>query len=190
MRARVGKRVRRGRWLLVGIAALYVTSATTVLAQENALHTVSGMPLFIDGTHSKTPLIPLSPALLDPIKKVTTLADALRILGPAYIAPDDKLHIPHWHFQNGMMLTLWPQGGETLDDTVSVTPRPDCGVPAAQCTDLVLNRTPSMTQPPKRSGGSSGSGGGAGGSGGGGNSGGAGSSSLVPSLMKMLPTGH
>jgi len=152
-------------------------------SQDSSLHSVNGVPLFIDGTQTKTKPKSLSPELLDQVRNVTTLGDALKILGPAYAAPDDNLHIAHWHFQNGTMLTLWPQGGETLNDTVSVYPRPDCGVPASQCNDLVLGRKPGAAQQHKRGGG---------GNTGSGNSGGSNSNSgspmsFVSPLMKMIP---
>jgi hypothetical protein len=70
------------------------------------------------------------------------------------------------------MLTLWPQGGEALTDSVSVTPRPDCGVPSEQCKDLVLNRK-------------KGSGGGHHG-GGSGSGGGGGSSSMLSPFMHVM----
>ena len=53
------------------------------------------------------------------------------------------------------MLTLWPRGGEALNDTVSLRPRPDCNVPANQCQDLILDRKKSMApNPPQQQQGS------------------------------------
>lgn len=150
-------------------------------SQDNSLHSVNGVPLFIDGTQTKTKPKALSPDMLNQVRNVATLGDALKILGPAYVAPDDNLHIAHWHFQDGSMLTLWPQGGEALNDTVSVSPRPDCGVPASQCNDLVLNRKSGTTQQHKRGGGNS-NGGGSGGSGS--------PMSFISPLMKMIPGGR
>lgn len=144
-------------------------------AQDPSLHSVGGVPLYIDGAKAKTKPAALSPGLLDQVRGVSTLGDALRILGPAYVAADDNLHIYHWNFQDGQMLTLWPQGGEGLTDTVSVSPRPDCGVSANECKDLVLNRKAGKQQH-KRSGGSSGS-----------SSGGSGSPmSFLSPLMRMV----
>jgi hypothetical protein len=150
-------------------------------AQDPSLHSVSGVPLYIDGAKAKTKPAPLSPGLLDQVRGVSTLADALRILGPAYVAADDNLHIYHWNFQDGQMLTLWPQGGEGLTDTVSVSPRPDCGVSANECKDLVLNCKAGKQQH-KHGSGSSSSGGGSGSGGGGGGS----PMSFLSPLMKMV----
>lgn len=164
-------------YLRMFVCLVFAAAPLMTYAGDGSLHSVNGVPLYIDGTETSTVPAPLSPTLIDQVKSVTTLGDALRILGPAYTAPDDSLHIAHWHFQNGYMLTLWPQGGESLDDTVSVAPRPDCGVPAAQCNDLVLSRKKSQQQ--KKQHGSSG-----GSSSGGGMMGGG--SSLISPLMKMI----
>jgi hypothetical protein len=124
----------------VFLVSLFCGAATAALADGNGLHSINGVPLYIDGAQSGSQQVALSPVLIDQAKTVTTLGDALRILGPAYVTPGDSMHIAHWHFQNGAMVTLWPQGGEALADPVSLRPRPDCGVPANQCMDLILDR--------------------------------------------------
>jgi hypothetical protein len=143
--------------------------------QDNSLHSINGVPLFIDGAQTKAKPATLSLNLLDQARNVTTLGDALKILGPAYVASDDNLHIAHWNFQDGTMLTLWPQGGEALNDSVSISPRPDCGVAPNDCNDLVLNRKAGGAKQQHKRGGGNGS------------SGGSSPMSLISPLMKMMP---
>ena len=126
--------------VLVFCTAFYIASTTCMAADSNGLHAIDGIPLYIDGAQSGTAQLTLSPALLEQAKSVSTLGDALRILGPAYIAPDDRLRFTHWRFQNGFKLTLWPQGGEALNDTIVIFPRADCGVSASVCKDLMMAR--------------------------------------------------
>jgi hypothetical protein len=109
--------------------------------QNRGLHTVDGVvPLYVDGGESSPSAPTLSPALLAQVRTASNLGDALRTLGPAYASPNDPLRIPRWHFSDGTTLTLWPRGGETLADAVSVYPHPNCNMPAYACKDLVLGR--------------------------------------------------
>src|SRR5262249_14803488 len=88
----------------------------------------------------------LSPTLLAQAKTASTFGDALRMLGPAYVARNDATHTIRWHFGDGSTLTPWPQGGETLSDAVSIYPNPACKKSSVSCTDLILGRRVSTAE--------------------------------------------
>jgi hypothetical protein len=138
----------RGKILSV-FAVLLLSVSCTPDAQDSNVQNVKGMhtiggtvPLYVDGNVSQSPRPALSPALIAQVKSTANLGDALRVLGPAYMAAGDSYGVARWYFSDNTTLTLWPQGGETVSDVVTVHPHPNCGTNFKDCKVLVLSREP------------------------------------------------
>lgn len=133
----------RGKILIFSMLLSLTGCGNTQTASlpQKGLHTVDGaVPFYIEGAVAKTKPPEQSPDLIDEARTMKNLGDALRVLGPAYVAANDPMQLAVWNFSNGETLILWPRGGERLSDAVHIFPNPNCRMHARECKELVLGR--------------------------------------------------